>query len=149
MVSTANVDTRKLFPRKKQKTTVEKHKAEANKVKSERAEQTIRRKKLIMMNKCADVLAQFGLHFEPVVIGQFPLVEQKETETGDAAVASPTKTTKPAKSAKTRPLLQKKVKTGSSVSEATSGRKKKPSGLKVKTITPSIMTGKRKGRSHS
>ena len=146
MVSTENLDMRKLFPRKRVQTTVERHKANINKEKSEKSEKKSRLKKLAMIRKCGDILSQFGLQFDPVVIGNEP--SHREKKVSSAAIKKSSRT--PTKQVKVRPLLKKKPEAVVSEAESAKKTKKKFSGLKIRTITPSTKTtsGKRKSHSH-
>lgn len=141
MVSTTNVDMKKLFPRKRTQTTVDRHKANTNKDKSEKSEKKIWLRKRAMIRKCGDLLSQFGLHFEPVVIGRPSL--SKETT---PAVTREKEIKTPAKKVKIRPLMREKA-GAASLTGTTSGTKS--SGLQIRTITPltKTSTGKRRRRS--
>ena len=129
-MSTDNL--KRLFPRRKQQTTVERHKGNVNKEKTAQAEKKSRRKKLAMIERSKALLSQFDLHFDPVIIGG-SLSPRKKAD-------SATQEKRKSKGVKPRPLMKQ---------VPASTARKPASGLKIKTLTASRAASSGKQRKQS
>ena len=130
----------RLFPRRRLRTTIQTHKWKVNAKKSQKGEKKGRKKKLLLIAKSRQVLSQFGLYFDPVVINY------RTTGKPETGVSTDPAAKRQIKALKTRPLLQQKVKRGTAASAgsvSTDGAKK--SGLEIQTLTVS-RTGEKKNR---